>query len=86
MIKKIITIILLLMILVVFMLAISDLNISNYSKDYLLENGFDETGSRNLITAIYLDYRLYDSIFEAGILLATVSGIIFMSKRDDDLI
>ncbi|MBS4538354.1 hypothetical protein GOQ27_07750 [Clostridium sp. D2Q-11] len=86
MIKKILVLLMLFTILVFFMITISDFNINTYTKDYLLENGYKETGSQNLITAVYLDYRLYDSIFEAGVLLVTVSGIIFMSKKDDEVL
>lgn len=86
MIKKIIVISMLLLILVLFMITIEDININTSTKDYLFENGLRQTGSNNLVTAIYLDYRLYDSIYEAGILLVTVSGIIFMSKKDDDVL
>lgn len=86
MIKNISVLLMLIIILIVFMITISDFNINTYTKDYLMENGYMETGSKNLITAVYLDYRLYDSIFEAGILLVTVSGIIFMSKKDDDVL
>lgn len=86
MIKKIITIILLVIIFLSFSSILVDLDVDNYAKNYLFNNGLEETGSKNLITAIYLDYRLYDSLFEAGLLLVTVSGIIFISKRDDDVI
>lgn len=86
MIKKIITVLLLAIIFITFYSILLDLDIDNYTKHYLLENGVRETGSNSLITAIYLDYRLYDSIFEAGLLLVSVSGIIFISKRDDDVL
>lgn len=52
------------------------------TKDYFFEHGFEETGSNNLVTGILLDYRLFDSLFEAGILLVAVSGVIWVSKHD----
>lgn len=55
---------------------------TTHSKDYYLENTFKETGSKNLVTGIYLEYRLFDSIFEASILLIVSTGIIFISKND----
>ncbi len=55
------------------------------SRDYVVEHGMDQVGSVNLVTGIYLDYRLFDSIFEASILFITVSGIAFMVKKDEDL-
>lgn len=86
MIKKTFILIMLSIILITFMITISDLNINTYTKDYLFKDGYRETASRNLVTAVYLDYRLFDSIFEAGILLVSVSGIIFMSKKDEDVL
>lgn len=63
-----------------------DNNKDNISKEYYIENTLWETGSRNIVTGIYLDYRLFDSVFEASLLLITVSGIIFMSKKDDEIL
>lgn len=85
MIKKISLIIMLAFILFIFSKNISWLedNIDTTTKDYYIENSLEETGSRNIVTAIYLDYRLFDSIFETSLLLITVSGITFMYKKDD---
>jgi len=58
-------------------------NIDTTTKDYYIENTLYETGSKNIVTGIYLDYRLFDSIFETSLLLITVSGITFMYKKDD---
>lgn len=55
------------------------------SKDYYVENTFREISSKNIVTGIYLDYRIFDSVFEAGILFVTVTGIAFMVKKDDEL-
>jgi multicomponent Na+:H+ antiporter subunit B len=51
-------------------------------KDFFRDNGFYDTGSMNLVTAIYLDYRLFDSLFEAGILLIAVSGVMWISQHN----
>jgi len=85
MIKKTSLIIMLAFILFIFSKNISWLedNIDTTTKDYYIENSLEETGSRNIVTAIYLDYRLFDSIFETSLLLITVSGITFMYKKDD---
>jgi len=56
------------------------------SKDYYIEYGLEETSSKNLVTAIYLDYRLFDSFFEASLLLIAVAGIAFMGVKDEDLL
>ena len=88
MIKKSILIIMLIILFVIFSNTAFEAtqNIDTSSKDYYLNNTYSETGSKNIVTGIYLDYRLFDSIFEASILIIAVSGIIFMSKRDDKVI
>lgn len=82
-IKKLSMIIFLSFVLIVFIVAISDLEIlyNNAGKVFFSENGYLDTGSRNLVTAIYLDYRLFDSLFEAGILLVAVSGVLWISQH-----
>ncbi|EOD01867.1 hypothetical protein [Caldisalinibacter kiritimatiensis] len=88
MIKKSMLILMLFILLIIFINisfhAIN--NIDTSSKDYYLYNTYSDTGSKNIVTGIYLDYRLFDSIFEASILIIAVSGIIFMSKKDDEVL
>ena len=62
-----------------------DLTYNTLSRDYFVENAAGETSSNNIVTAIYLDYRLFDSFFEASILLVAVTGIAFMAIKDEDL-
>lgn len=74
-------------IFIVFFIAFEDLSrlieqYGGYGKDYFAAFGLEDTGANNLVTAILLDYRLFDSLFEAGILLIAVSGIIWISKHD----
>lgn len=59
---------------------------NEFSRNYYIENGLEETSSKNLVTAIYLDYRFFDSFFEASILLVVVTGIAFMAIKDEDLL
>lgn len=82
--KHILVIALLAVLLGVFVVALADVRelYNSYGRDYFLANGLAETGSRNLVTGIYLDYRLFDSLFEAGILLIAVSGILWISKHE----
>lgn len=86
--KKIILIGMLLAVLFTFHFSVEDSkrHLNTSSKDYYIRNALEETGSKNIVTAIYLDYRLFDSLFEAAILLIAVSGIIFMSKKDDEIL
>lgn len=53
-----------------------------YLKNFYLANFIEDTAALNSVTAIYLDYRVFDSIFEAGILLVAVTGILFIAGSD----
>ena len=57
-------------------------NTHSYS---ITDEYYSSSGSNNMVTAIYLDFRMYDTFFESAILLITVAGIIFMSKKDEDV-
>lgn len=46
-------------------------------RDYLLENARAQTGAINLVTAVYLGYRLYDTLGEAIVLMLAVSAVLF---------
>jgi len=63
-----------------------DMSYNRLSQDYYIEKGLEETSSKNLVTAIYLDYRLFDSFFETSTLLIAVTGIAFMAIKDEDLL
>lgn len=82
-IKRVTLLVLLFGILYFFIAAMTDLEAiyNDFGKTFFLENGFWDTGSRNLVTGIYLDYRLFDSLFEAGILLIAVSGVMWISQH-----
>ncbi len=84
MIKRISLIALLGFVLYLFIMSIENLSdiYNSAGKDFFLANGFYDTGSKNLVAAIYLDYRLFDSILEASILLIAVSGVMWISQYD----
>ncbi len=46
----------------------------------VIQQGYTDTTSKNLVAAILLDYRLFDSIFEAGILLISAAGVLYMTR------
>ena len=47
-------------------------------RDYLEAGGHEETGAVNIVSAIYLGYRAYDTLGETIVLLVAVSGTIGM--------
>ncbi len=51
---------------------------------YYLDNFIADTGALNAVTAIYLNYRMYDTIFETLLLLVSVIGIIYFSRHEGD--
>lgn len=50
----------------------------NEVADYYLTNALAETTSSNVVTAIYLNYRVFDTMFEALLLLIAVTAILFI--------
>ncbi len=52
--------------------------------DYVMENHVKETGATNAVTAIYLNYRLWDTLFEAMVLLLSAMAVISFSWSHDD--
>lgn len=46
------------------------------ARDYLELNGVRESGAKNLVSAIYLGYRAFDTLGETIVLLVAVSGTI----------
>ncbi|MCG8501786.1 MAG: hypothetical protein MJB12_15485 [Firmicutes bacterium] len=50
--------------------------------EYYKESFFKDTGAQNAVAAIYLNYRVYDTLFEALMLLIGVIGIIYFSRHE----
>ncbi len=50
-------------------------------RGHVVENGVAETGAVNLVTAIYLGYRAFDTLGETVVLMLAVSGVIFFVEQ-----
>ena len=51
------------------------------SRNYLEAEGVRESGARNLVSAIYLGYRAFDTLGETIVLLVAVTGTIGILKK-----
>lgn len=51
----------------------------NTCKDYYIRFFQSDTGAVNAVTSIYLDYRVFDTLFEALLLLIGVTAVIYLS-------
>ena len=48
---------------------------------WFLGEGFAETGAADIVTAILLDYRAYDTLGEASVLFCAVLGVLAILRR-----
>lgn len=55
----------------------------NLMRDFLVRNGYRDTGAYNLVSAIYLGYRAFDTFGETIVLLSAVTGSIYFLSRHD---
>lgn len=51
--------------------------------EYYLENFQRDTGAQNAVTSIYLNYRVFDTLFETLMLLVSVIAVIYFSWRKE---
>ncbi|WP_158386083.1 hypothetical protein [Clostridium aceticum] len=52
-------------------------------KSYI-SNFYEDTRAKNAVAAIYLNYRVYDTLFEALTLLISVVGVIHFYHYEED--
>ena len=57
-------------------------NPNTYLKELFIQRFRTEMGGENAVTAIYLGYRVYDTIFEALVLVVAVVAVLHMSWFD----
>ena len=67
---------------VLFIAVDFDLFPRNTAKMYYFQYGSAETGAINLVTAIYLGYRAFDTLGETIVMLVSIAGgIFFLESR-----
>ena len=57
---------------------------SDDAKAYILGHHTGQTGADNAVTAVYLNYRLWDTIFEAMLLLLSALAVKSLSWSGED--
>lgn len=53
-------------------------------KNYYIQYFIIDTAALNSVAAIYLNYRVFDTLFETLLLLISVIGIIYFSRHEGD--
>jgi multisubunit Na+/H+ antiporter MnhB subunit len=53
--------------------------------DYVVQNFEEDTHAKNAVASILLNYRMYDTMFEALILLAAIIGMNQFLPRESDM-
>lgn len=51
-------------------------------KDFVLSRAYKDTGAENTVTAIYLTYRYYDTLFEGLMVIFAIIGTVYLSVHE----
>lgn len=57
-------------------------SVESTGRQVYLTEGPEDTGAINIVSAIYLGYRAYDTMGEAIVLLLAVTGVSFFAGRE----
>ena len=52
--------------------------------EYYITHGTAETGALNMVTAIYLNYRVYDTLGEATVFFAAALGVFMLLYKEGE--
>lgn len=54
-------------------------------RDHIVRSSYHMTGIKNTVTAVYLNYRYFDTIIETSVLMFTTIACVYIStfKRED---
>lgn len=58
--------------------------LTSFVKDYYVANSAKDTFAGNSVTGIYLDYRLFDTLFETMLLFVSVIAVYYFSRHQGD--
>lgn len=50
--------------------------------DECLDSAYEDTGAQNAVAAIYLDYRVFDTLLESLLLLISIVAVIHFTARE----
>ena len=67
-----------------FVYFLPDGTVNTYLRDLYLARFQYDVGGENAVTSIYLGFRVYDTLFEALMLLISVVGVMHMSWRSEN--
>lgn len=82
--RKLIALFMLIIFIMMVSIKIVPLDSSKDLYTYIINNFQQDTGALNAVTGIYLDYRVFDTLFETLLLLVSVIGIIYFSRHEGD--
>lgn len=53
-------------------------------REYYLNHALADTSAENTVTAVYLDYRLFATLFETMLLFCSVIAVFYFSRHQGD--
>ncbi len=56
--------------------------VHNETSERFVQHGVEETGMLNLVTAILVDYRAFDTLGEVTVLLTAITALLVVLSRD----
>ena len=66
---------------VLYVYAGTDVTAAGETARYYIQNFYVDTGAQNGVAAVYLNYRVFDSVFETLMLLVSVLAVIHFTGR-----
>lgn len=88
--RKILAVVLTLTIIGILLLGVNELPefgnpdnpTNNYVSERYIEKGIEETGAKNIVAGVILDYRAFDTFVEATVLFTSIIIVVSILKPD----